>query len=132
MAAGLRIFFLAAVVAFPAIAFRAEQKLSDPALEAKAEEVISQVRCMVCEGQPLSDSDAELAYDLRKNIREMIKAGKSEKEILDFLESRYGTAILHKPPTTGSGALLWLAPFVILVAGGVAVVWRRLLPFRSS
>lgn len=76
-----------------------------------------QLRCLVCQNETLADSRADLAEDLRKEIREQMKAGKSDQEIIAFLTQRYGDFILYKPPVKATTYLLWFGPFVLLLAG---------------
>ena len=97
------------------------ETFSDPALEARARHLQRQLRCLVCQGESIDESNATLAADLRRLVREQIAAGKSDQEIQDFLLARYGDFILLKPPVRPYTWLLWLAPFLVLAgAGGVA------------
>jgi cytochrome c-type biogenesis protein CcmH len=85
----------------------------------KAEEqhfkdVIGQLRCLVCQNETLADSDADLAHDLRAEVYEMMKSGKSDKEVIDFLVNRYGDFVLYNPPVKPSTYLIWYGPFVLL------------------
>ena len=100
----------------------AEGRFSDPAQEARVHNLQRQLRCMVCQGQSIDESDAPLAQDLRRLVREQIAAGKSDAEILDYLHSRYGDFILMQPPVQSHTLLLWLTPLMVLAAGG-AVAW---------
>jgi len=104
-----------------------DEKLDDPALEARARTLSAELRCMVCQNQSIDDSDAPLAHDLRVLLRERITAGDSDEEVMDFLVARYGEFILLKPRFNAQTALLWAAPVVLLVLGGVAAfaVMRR-------
>ena len=76
-----------------------------------------QLRCLVCQNETLADSRADLAEDLRKQIREQMKAGKSDQEIIAFLTQRYGDFVLYKPPVKSTTYLLWFGPFVLLILG---------------
>jgi cytochrome c-type biogenesis protein CcmH len=89
----------------------------DPALEKRLNKLSQELRCLVCQNETLADSRADLAEDLRDEIREQMKAGKSDKEIIDFLTTRYGQFILYKPRVTPTTYLLWFGPFVLLLAG---------------
>ena len=80
-----------------------------------------QVRCLVCQNETLADSRAELAEDLRKQIREQMKAGKSDQEILAFLTERYGDFVLYNPPVKVTTYLLWFGPFALLIGGTVVL-----------
>jgi cytochrome c-type biogenesis protein CcmH len=104
-----------------------DEKLDDPALEARARTLSVELRCMVCQNQSIDDSDAPLAHDLRVLLRERIAAGDSDEEVMDFLVARYGEFILLKPRFNAQTAVLWAAPVVLLVLGGVAAfrVMRR-------
>jgi len=77
-----------------------------------------ELRCLVCQNQNLADSDAPLAHDLRREVHEMLIAGKSNDEIKDFLVTRYGDFVLYRPPVQKNTYLLWLAPLIMLLAGG--------------
>jgi len=96
------------------------ERLSDPALEARAHEISSQVRCPVCESQSINDSNAEVSRDLRILIRERLVAGDSNEEIFEFLRARYGDVILLNPPLNTRTGFLWLGPFIILGFGSLA------------
>ena len=96
------------------------EMLDDPALEARARALSTELRCMVCQNQSIDDSDAPLAHDLRVLLRERIAAGDSDEAVMDFLVARYGEFILLKPRFNAQTALLWAAPVVLLVVGGVA------------
>ena len=100
----------------------AEGRFSDPAQEARVHNLQRQLRCMVCQGQSIDESDAPLAQDLRRLVREQIAAGKSDAEILEYLHSRYGDFVLMKPPVQTHTLMLWLAPLLVLGVGG-AVAW---------
>ena len=97
------------------------ERLADPRLEARAVALQKEFRCLVCQGESLDESNADLARDLRRLIRAKIAAGSSDDEITRYLVSRYGDFILMKPPLEGQTYLLWFGPMaVLLVAGGVA------------
>jgi cytochrome c-type biogenesis protein CcmH len=121
-------FALAMLWATAVHAVQPDEILSDAAAEARARHLSQQLRCMVCQNQSIDDSDAPLARDLRILVRERIKAGDSDTQVLDFLTSRYGDFVLLKPPLRWDTALLWLTPaFVLLIGGGamVAATLRR-------
>lgn len=99
------------------------ESFSDPALEARARHLQRQLRCLVCQGESIDESNATLAADLRRLVREQLAAGKSDQEVQDFLLARYGDFILLKPPVRPYTWLLWLAPFLVLAAAG-GVAWR--------
>jgi len=89
----------------------------DPALEQRLNKLSHELRCLVCQNETLAESRADLAEDLRREIREQMKAGKSDKEIIAFLTERYGEFILYRPQVTPTTYLLWFGPFVLLLAG---------------
>jgi len=126
---GLLLGLLAAMaLATGALAVTPDEKLDDPALEARARALSSELRCLVCQNQSIDDSDAPLAHDLRVLLRERIVAGDSDDAVMDFLVARYGEFILLTPRFSAQTALLWAAPVLLLVAGGVAafgVIRRR-------
>lgn len=101
------------------------ERLPDPAQEAKAREIFKDVRCLVCQNESIDDSDADLAADLRRIVREQVKAGKSETEIKAFLTDRYGEFVLLRPSFSAGNVALWLGPFVVL-AGGLVLLFVRL------
>ncbi len=97
------------------------QPNEDPQIEQRMKVLTEQLRCLVCQNETLADSRAELAEDLRKQIREQIKAGKSDKEIIDYLTARYGDFVLYNPPVKATTYLLWFGPFVLLIGGTVVL-----------
>ena len=110
----------------PAGAVQPDEVLDDPALEARARALSAGLRCLVCQNQSIDDSDAPLAKDLRVLVRERLKAGDSDKEIVDFVVSRYGEFVLLKPRLTPHTWLLWFAtPLVLILALGVIVLGYR-------
>ena len=88
----------------------------DPAMERRAMALAEELRCLVCQNQSLADSHAELAIDLKNQIREKMKAGMGEKQIVDYMVARYGDFVLYRPPVKATTLPLWLGPFVALVA----------------
>ncbi|MFN0000765.1 MAG: cytochrome c-type biogenesis protein CcmH [Burkholderiaceae bacterium] len=92
----------------------------DPALEARVMAVAEELRCLVCQNETIAASQADLAVDLRKQIRVKLRAGQSQQEILDFMSARYGDFVLYRPRLSASTLLLWLGPFaLLLIAAGV-------------
>lgn len=102
----------------------ADTPLADPAREAEAKTLMESIRCLVCEGQSIADSEASMAADMRALVRERMAAGESADAVRDWLVARYGGAVSYRPPFEGGAALLWLAPLVVL-AGGIAIAWPR-------
>jgi cytochrome c-type biogenesis protein CcmH len=111
--------------AVPAFAVQPDEVLKDPALEARARSLSGELRCMVCQNQTIDESDAPLARDLRLLVRERLKAGDTDRQVLDFLVARYGEFVLLKPPLSEHTALLWAAPALVLAFGGLAIVLGR-------
>jgi cytochrome c-type biogenesis protein CcmH len=89
----------------------------DPALEKRVRDLSTELRCLVCQNQTLADSNAPLAVDLRNQVREQLKSGKSERDVIDFLVARYGDFVLYRPPLKASTLLLWAGPFILLTFG---------------
>ncbi len=110
------------VLALPAYAVQPDEVLKDPAHEARARNLSRELRCMVCQNQSIDDSDAPLAKDLRVLVRERIEAGDSDRQVLDYLVARYGEFVLMRPTWHGANVILWLAPFGVLVVGGLAMI----------
>lgn len=104
---------------------------SNPALEKRAMALEEQLRCLVCQNQTIADSHAELAIDLKKEIREKLKAGMSEKQIKQFLVARYGDFVLYNPPIKATTVPLWFGPFALLIAA-VAGLFYFIMRRRRS
>ena len=115
------------LLATPLLAKEAEPAAADPALEARMLHVAAELRCLVCQNQTIADSHADLAVDLRREIREQLQRGASDEQVVQYMTDRYGDFIRYRPPLKGSTALLWIGPGVLLVGGlGVlALVLRR-------
>ena len=115
--------------ALPGAAFAVDpdEMLGDPALEARAREISKQLRCLVCQNQSIDDSQADLARDLRVLVRERLKAGDSDKQVVDYVVARYGDFVLLKPPVTEQTLGLWFGPLALAVAGfaGIALYFAR-------
>jgi cytochrome c-type biogenesis protein CcmH len=108
-----------------------ERPSDDPVIEERLAKLSKELRCLQCQNQTLADSPAGLAADLRREIREQMKAGKSDQEILAFLTQRYGDFILYRPRVTVTTYLLWFGPFVLLLAG-LAILFRYIKQRRDS
>ena len=121
------ILLAAFFVAAPVSAQFVEERLADPAQEARAYALHKQLRCLVCQNQSIDNSNADLARDLRILVRERLKSGDSDRQILDFLIARYGDFIMLKPPFKGITFLLWFGPAIVFVASvsGLFVYFRR-------
>jgi len=96
----------------------------DPGLERRVTSLAHELRCLVCQNQTLADSTAPLAQDLRNQIREQLKAGKTERDVIDFMVARYGDFVLYRPPFKATTAALWTGPFVLLALGAWLLVRR--------
>nr|WP_156400877.1 MULTISPECIES: cytochrome c-type biogenesis protein [unclassified Caulobacter] len=107
-----------AAVALMGSASEPSERLSDPAQEARARELFKEVRCLVCQNESIDDSEAQLAGDLRRIVREQVKQGRGDREIRAFLVQRYGEFVLLKPRFSAGNAVLWLAPAGVLLLGG--------------
>jgi cytochrome c-type biogenesis protein CcmH len=103
----------------------------DPVIEQRLNKLSQELRCLVCQNETLADSRAGLAEDLRREIREQMKAGKSDQEIINFLTQRYGQFILYRPQVTPTTYLLWFGPFILLLAG-LFVLFRYIRQRRDS
>ncbi len=103
-------------------ASQASDASADPALEKRVLAVAVELRCLVCQNQTIADSNADLAVDLRNQVREMLRQGRSEDEIVDYMTARYGDFVLYRPPVKATTALLWFGPGV-LMAGGLLALW---------
>jgi len=112
---------LALLGATPLHAVQVDEILPDPALEARAREISHDLRCMVCQNQSIDDSEAPLARDLRLLVRERLKAGDSDSQVVDFMVARYGEFVLLRPRMSWHTAILWGAPLTILILGLVAI-----------
>ncbi len=99
-----------------------DEILDDPVLEARARALGRQLRCLVCQNQSIDDSDADLAKDIRRIVRERLVAGDTDEEIIAYLTARYGDFILLKPPMKPETWALWIGPFLVLALGAVGVV----------
>ena len=120
----LLLALLVAVLPLPALAVNPDEVLDDPALEERARQLSKGLRCVVCQNQSIDDSDAGLARDMRLLVRERLVAGDTDGEVRDYLVTRYGEFVLLRPPVGAGTVLLWGAPTLFILAGGV-VLWRR-------
>lgn len=122
-----RLLILLAFIAYPAFAVQPGEMLADPALEARARAITINLRCPVCQGESIDDSNAPISRDLRLLVRERLVAGDSDTQAIDYIIARYGEFVLFKPRSTGSGLALWLAgPLMLLAGAGIAFgVLRR-------
>ncbi|MEZ5786793.1 MAG: cytochrome c-type biogenesis protein [Xanthobacteraceae bacterium] len=105
----------------PSFAVQPDEVLPDPKLEARARDISQELRCMVCQNQSIDDSNAPLARDLRLLVRERLKAGDSNREVVDYLVGRYGEFVLLRPRFNWHTFALWIAPALLLLAGAIGV-----------
>ena len=124
-----RAFGLLFALAFAANATKMDAPAEGNALELRMKKLETELRCLVCQNQTLADSNAELASDLRREVRSLAEAGKSDDEIKEYLVARYGDFVLYNPPVKATTLLLWAGPFVLL--GGGAVLWWMILRRRG-
>jgi cytochrome c-type biogenesis protein CcmH len=118
----LLVLLLAALACALASAKEATPLAEDPVVEQRLIAISEEMRCLVCQNESLAGSRAELAQDLRRELRELIRAGKSDAEIKDFMVSRYGDFVLYRPPVKPTTWLLWAGPFVLMIGGIVALL----------
>lgn len=105
-------------------------EIENPALQARFEHVTQDLRCLVCQNESIADSNVELASDLRRQVREMLIAGKSDDEIFKFMTDRYGEFVRFNPPLTPKTWLIWGAPFIMVVVGAIVII--RVARHRAS
>ncbi|MEJ1098565.1 MULTISPECIES: cytochrome c-type biogenesis protein [unclassified Pseudoxanthomonas] len=98
-------------------------QFNDTAEEVRFHRLTAELRCVMCQNQSLADSDAQIAHDLRREVLDLIRQGKSDAEVKRFLVDRYGEFVLYKPDVTPGTWLLWFGPALLLIAGGL-IVWR--------
>ncbi|TIM23898.1 MAG: cytochrome c-type biogenesis protein CcmH [Mesorhizobium sp.] len=116
------ILLLTLLFAGAALAVKPDEVLADPALEARARTLSEELRCMVCQNQSIDESDADLARDLRVLVRQRLVAGDTDRQVIDYIVSRYGEFVLLKPRFSLRNALLWGTPVLLLLAGGIFIV----------
>ena len=116
-----RLALILCLLAAPLFAVEPDEVLDDPVLEERAREISAEVRCVVCQNEPIDSSNAGVARDLRLIIRERLVAGDTNDEVFEYLVARYGDFVLFNPPWRPSTYALWLGPFVILALGFLAV-----------
>jgi cytochrome c-type biogenesis protein CcmH len=122
---------LLALLAAPLVAKEAAPAAADPVLEKRVMALAEELRCLVCQNQTLAESNAPLAEDLRNQVRERMRKGESDREVVDFLVERYGDFVLYRPPLKATTVLLWFGPLLLLV-GGLAVLLRRVRRRRAA
>ncbi len=115
---------LSLALLLPLVAAAYEKPFDDQALEERFQTLITELRCLVCQNQNLADSSAGLALDLRREVREMMAGGNTDRQVTDFLVARYGDFVLYRPPFKATTALLWFGPFLLVLLGAVLLVRR--------
>ena len=113
---------LLAAVGTAAWAAEAPPAAADPVAEARMMAIAAELRCLVCQNQTIADSHAELAVDLRNQVKEMLKRGDSDQMIIDYMTARYGDFVLYRPPLKATTLVLWFGPGLLLL-GGLATLW---------
>jgi len=119
----MRIIAIAAMLVFSraALAIDTGDAFDDPEMQARYQQIIAEVRCVQCQNQNIKDSNAMIAKDLRREIRRLMTEGKTDTEVFDFLAARYGDFVLYRPRASGMTLLLWIAPGLLLLIGGIIV-----------
>ena len=114
-------------VALPVIASDAAPAAADPALETRMTRITAELRCLVCQNQTIADSNADLAQDLRRQVREMLSKGDDDAKIIAYMTERYGDFVLYRPPVKATTLLLWFGPALMLLLGfgALVIVLRR-------
>ena len=102
----------------------AKMLADDPVVEARVQKLGEELRCLVCQNQNIADSHADLAMDLKKQLREQVSSGRSDREILDYMVERYGDFVLYRPPLKTTTVLLWAGPFALLLIAVIALARR--------
>jgi cytochrome c-type biogenesis protein CcmH len=110
-------------LAWPAAAREAPLASADPALEARVMRIAHELRCLVCQNETIAASNADLAVDLRNQVREMLRRGQNEQQIYDYMTARYGDFVLYRPPVKNTTWLLWFGPPLMLVSGLLVLWW---------
>lgn len=131
----IAVFLGTMLLAMQALAIDTGRAFEDPGQQARYEHLIKDLRCLVCQNQSIADSNASLASDLRREVREMMIAGQSDEQIRDFMTARYGDFVLYRPPVSPRTWLLWSAPALLLLGGlgiAVMVVMRRMRAARAN
>lgn len=130
----MRRLFLSCFLAFSslvALASEAQPVAANPALEKHVMAISEELRCLVCQNQTIADSHAELAIDLKNQVREKLEQGMSDKDVIDYMVQRYGDFVLYRPPVKATTWLLWFGPFILLI-GGIFFLVLRLLRGRAA
>lgn len=127
----LILLLLLMTATFSVTAGEAAPASANPALEARLQAISEELRCMVCQNQSLADSHADLAIDLKNQVREMLQQGQSDKQVVAYMVERYGDFVLYRPPVKSTTWLLWFGPF-LLFAVGIGVLFVKLRRRRGT
>ena len=130
----MRKAFVSLMLALAAMSLQAKEAplaAANPELEKRVMDLAGELRCLVCQNQTLADSHAELAIDLKNQVREKLAAGMTNQQVVDYMVERYGDFVLYRPPVKTTTWLLWFGPFLLL-AGGIAVLMRKLSRTRKE
>lgn len=124
----------ASMTLLPSITWSADAPTTaaDPELEARVNRLAAELRCLVCQNQSLADSHADLAIDLKNQVREQLQAGRSEQDVIRYMTERYGDFVLYRPPIKPTTVLLWLGPLVLLLIGGAALRYALVRQHREN
>ena len=125
------LFLAMALATAPALADEAKPIAANPALEEHVMALSEELRCLVCQNQTIADSNAELAIDLRNQVREKLEQGMSDQDVIDYMVQRYGDFILYRPPLKMTTWLLWFGPFILLI-GGIIFLGLKLRRSRAQ
>jgi cytochrome c-type biogenesis protein CcmH len=106
-----------------AMAREAAPVAADPALERRVQSIATELRCLVCQNQTIADSQADLAVDLRRQVREMLRRGDSDSQVITYMTERYGDFVLYRPPVKAATWLLWFGPAILLLGGLGTLAW---------
>jgi cytochrome c-type biogenesis protein CcmH len=124
MAVRALLFSIAFVIGAAQAAGLATDVAADPALEARVQQLASELRCLVCQNQSLADSHSDLAVQLKGQVREQLRGGRSERQVIDYMTERYGDFVLYRPPLKASTVLLWAGPGLLVVIGAGILAWN--------
>ncbi len=116
--------FALLAISFSSLADEAKPVASDPVLEKRVQALTSELRCLVCQNQTIADSHADLAIDLKNQVREKLAQGMSDQQVIDYMVERYGDFVLYRPPVKSTTWLLWFGPFLLLALGLVFLAWK--------
>ena len=119
----IRRLLIGTVLLLSSAAWGGEDKIGDDATEARLKGMAGELRCLVCQNESLADSRADLAVDLRNQIRDMVRQGRSDQEIMEYMVVRYGDFVRFRPPLKSSTVPLWFGPFVLMLLGGAVLMY---------